>query len=266
MCSYNRTLQRAFAVFCTLLLLTLLPTATAPAQADSTAERSGVVVVAWPTPSIQVRAGDMLTYQFQAKNFNRNGITTIRMYMPYDPDQITILNAESERPADWLSELGKEHIVVTFGEFEGGETYTVRVNARVKSDLPAGTVINAWVGYSWVTPGGTHGPKAANAAPVLVGDTNIDSPYVWMNQYPQQAPADTIFGLYSDRFVPGELVEVMVTAPDGSERVYAREAVNSQGQVWLSVYDAGFAPGVYTATATGLLSNLRGVVTFEVTP
>lgn len=252
-----------------LLVLALLVAAPAPASlhadADNSSATSGVVVVLWPTPSVQVRAGDVLVYTFQAKNFRRNGLSTMRVFMPYNPEHITILDAQTERPDDWLSELGTEHITITFGEIPGGESYHVRVTARVNPDLPDGTVLNAWLGYSWVTPGGTSGPYGGNAAPVVVGATTQDSPNVWMLTYPDQGPVGSEFGFFSDRFVPGEEVAATLAYPDGRHVEYARNRVNSNGQVWFAVQDGSLPPGNYALLLRGLLSNLHGSSGFVIT-
>lgn len=250
-----------------LILLLIGAVSSAATRSGLAAEQTmGIVVVVWPTPSVQVARGDILAYQVQVKNFARNPHTNIRVYLPYDPAQLTILYADFDQPGGWVSELGRAHLVVSFKELAGGRSQTGTVYARVASDLPDDTSIGMWPSFSWRNsrterPGNA---RRSNAAPVVVGPTSIASPFVWMSLTPAQGPAATTFRAFSDRFVPDEAVEAILVTPTGNRVRAERLPVNSEGQVALEIPPDSLTPGSYQLVLHGLLSNLQAVQPFVV--
>lgn len=233
------------------------------------AESGDLIVVVWPVPSVQVARGDLLVYQVQAKNFNRSAKNNIRVYLPYDAQQLTIMGAETEQRTDWISELSSSHVLVTFDELGGSQSRTVTIYAQVADDLPDGTVINMWPSYSWSDSRTQKRARSANAAPVVVGAANAHSASAWLAVEPARAPVGTTFGFFTNRLLPGEPVEVALLNAVGQRQPLDIAAqVDGQGQVWLEVApsDVQIPPGFYQLAVRGMLSNLEALATFEVAP
>jgi hypothetical protein len=250
----SRTL--APVVLLLALLALLVPAAAPPAQAR--VDTGEVVVVVWPVPNVVVKAGDILAYQIQVKNFNRTEHSNIRVYVPYDENLITIEGTAFEPGSDvWVSELSGAHILLTFPEISGGHSRIATVYARVKSNLPDGTVITTWPSYSWNDSRSQENPRSANAAPVVVGSSNELSPFVWMSLDPAQAGAGALRIAFSDRFMPFEDVEATLLIPGQEPRVLHRTTADSHGRVWFSLGAEALPPGRYDVQLRGLLSNLQ---------
>lgn len=260
----RHTCIRRLGIPALLLLLAalLIPGTTMPAEARST----GVAVVVWPTPSIRVARGDILTYEVVAKNFSRDAHTNIRVFLPYDQTQITIVGAEFEDPAqDWVSELSGAHVLVSFRELEGGESRTATIYARVANDLPDDTIINMWPSYSWNHNRSQRNALSSNAAPVLVGAANEHSPFVWMNVEPDSGSTTDTYRFFSNRFVAGETIDAVLVAQGRTDPIetYVADA-DTKGQLWLNTGGEALPPGTYELFARGRLSDLQGVATFTV--
>lgn len=254
---------RPLLLFVSILILGALAAPSQPAQAISTT--NGVIVVVWPTPSVIVTRGGPLVYEIQAKNFNRSAQNNIRVYIPYNSEQLTITGAETSGD-DWVSELSDIHALVTFRRLEGSEARTVRLYAEVAPNLPDGTVITTWPSYSWADSRSERAPVRGNAVPVIVGLEAQTSPYTWMNAEPRSAPATTTFGFFSDRFLPFETVQAALAAPGATpvELDLTAEA-DDEGRVWLGYTPATLPPGDYELRVTGRLSNLQANAPFTIT-
>jgi hypothetical protein len=267
MTTYRNRYRPRFAHFwlLALLLAPLLAPAAAPRHAAAQAG-AGTVVVVWPTPSIQVAPGGLLTYQVQVKNFNRSARNNIRVYLPYQASQLTITGAEFEGEDDWISELSDVHMVVVFPHLAGSETRTATIYARVAGDLPYGTIITTWPSYSWDDSRREDHPRSANAAPVLVGPEEQNSPFVWLAVEPQQGTSETRFSFFSDRFLPHETVDTALVVPGGQTYPLGRRTTaDARGRIWLEVPGRDIPPGTFQLLVTGLSSNLQGATTFTVT-
>lgn len=254
---------RTIGVLLVLLLAALRPVASPPTLASD--ETGELIVVVWPTPNVQVRPGELLTYQIQAKNFNRSGQSNIRVYVPYDSSQLTIVGTAFEGEDDWLSELSPVHALVVFPDLAGGQSRTATLYARVANDLPPGTVITTWPSYSWSESDTQKDARSSNAAPVVVGATNELSPYVWMNVWPSSGPPGTTFGFFSDRLFPFEDVEATLIIPGtGPVDTGISSTVNGEGRVWLEYASSDLPPGSYEFEVRGLFSNLTARTTFVI--
>jgi hypothetical protein len=246
-----------------LALLALLAPAAPPAQAR--ADTGEVVVVVWPVPNVVVKAGDILAYQIQVKNFNRDAHSNIRVYIPYDENLMTIEGTAFEPGSDvWVSELSKAHILLTFPEISGGHSRIATVYARVNSNLPEGTVITTWPSYSWNDSRSQNDPRSANAAPVVVGPSNELSPYVWMGLDPAQASAGVLRVAFSDRFMPFEEVEATLLIPGYEPRIIGTTNADSHGRVWFSIGTESLPPGRYDVQLRGLFTNLQAAAGLRV--
>jgi hypothetical protein len=253
-----RARRLAPVVLLLALLALLAPAAAPPAQAQ--VDTGEVVVVVWPVPNVAVKAGDVLAYQIQVKNFNRDEHSNIRVYIPYDNSLITIEGTSFEPGSDvWVSELSGAHILLTFPKISGGHSRIATIYARVNSNLPEGTVITTWPSYSWDDSRSQENPRSANAAPVVVGPGNELSPFVWMNIDPAQAGVGSSRIAFSDRFMPFEKVEATLLVPGQEPRVLSRSTADSHGRVWFYVGAESLPPGRYEVQLRGLLSNLQAL-------
>jgi hypothetical protein len=270
--TFYRHIRRRISALALLVLILALAGMLAPATAQRSLAQNraepSLVVTIWPTPSVQVARGDVLTYQVLVKNFDRTSKSNVRIYIPYDANQLTIMNAEFTEGSDgWVSELSPVHVLVTFPEIGGGQSYVATISTRVANDLPDDTVITTWPSYSWSNSRTQSNPKSANAAPVVVGAGNVASPFVWMAVQPQSGNQTATFNFFSDRFMPFEPVQSAIVLPDGTTYdIELRGRADDHGRIWLGLEGKWLQPGSYELEVRGLASNLRARAPFTITP
>jgi hypothetical protein len=258
---------RSLILLTLLLLLGLAGALTPHTTRASEADTAELVVVLWATPNVQVMPGEILAYQVQVKNFNRSAKSNIRIYIPYDRHQLEIIGADFEDPDDWISEISDVHVLVTFAEMAGLQSRTATIYARVADYLPVGTAITTWPSYSWRDSRSEDRGEArsSNALPVLVGETNEQSPFVWLAVEPRQGNPQTTYSFFSDRFLPFEPVELFVVTPSGPIRLDQHAQADERGRIWFDVAGASLPRGAgsYHLLAHGLYSNLQAQTPFD---
>lgn len=258
---------RRSVVFLILLLVGLsglaLPQPTLAADNQQSAD---VIVTIRPEPSIQVARGSILAYELRVQNRGDRSASSILVHMPYNPGQITLVGTQFAQSNDFVSVIAGDYIKVRFAKLEKNRERTATLYMQVADNLPDGTVINMWAGYSWDADDGAASARSSNAAPVLVGDTNQTSAWVWMMVTPVQAPVGTTHTFFSDRFMPSEQVFVWLNTPDGPQGLDFSVDADTHGRVQIGYASSALTPGTYQMVAQGERSQLTAVTTFIVTP
>jgi hypothetical protein len=215
------------------------------ARRSAAGGRADIAVTIIPTPNVGVQAGSIVSYQVRVKNFNDSTASRVLVHMPYDPQQLEVLDAAFTGTEDWVNAVGRDFVGITFGDVGGRQTRTATVRMRVAEHLPQGTVINMWAGYGWDDGGGGDSDRSANAAPLVVTDTDVSSGATWMQVEPAQGQAGTVYGFFSNRFAPGERVLFWLETPYGTEALNAERYADAQGRVWFEFDSSGFPAGSY---------------------
>ena len=244
-------------------LLTLA--APAPSMATELQQREpapNIVVAVQAEPGVLVAPGSVLAYHIAVRNHGgkRDSYTDVRM--PYNPQHITIIDSAFESSRDVVAELTSEQVVVRFGGMKATEKRFATIFARVAETVPIGTVIPMRANY-----GETH--VRSNWAPVVVGQANQHSDYIWLTADPTSGPAGTVHMFCSDRYVPGEKVDPWLNRPDmGAWEIpgHPHPEVKDDGSVCIRFVSGGLPPGHYQMVLQGMESKLIGVVDFVITP
>jgi hypothetical protein len=259
-------LRRGGAVLVLLLVAGVLVLAVpAPGMAAELQQREPaphIVVAVQAEPGILVAPGSVLAYHISVRNHGgkRDSYTDVRM--PYNPQQITIIDSAFESSRDVVAELTSEQVVVRFGGMQAKEKRFATIFARVAATVPLGTVIPMRANY-----GETH--VSSNWVPVIVGQVDQHSDYLWLTATPTSGPAGTVHMFCSDRYVPGEKVDPWLNRPDmGAWEIpgHPHPEVKDDGSVCIRFASGSLPPGHYQMVLQGMESKLTGVVDFVVTP
>lgn len=265
-----------------------VPSSGSGTSSSKTVPRLFVVLEA--TPNIWVQRGDTITYHARIKNIGGLAATNASFYMPYDSTQMAIIGNQADEGIS-INSSSNNYVLVTAQNLQPEEERTFSLQAMVAETVPDGSVITAKVsfhqrGKSLSMPSSSNKPVplqqgdaaivpvtevdtsmmiTSNTVPVLVGDANVSSPFVWMEARSIQGQEGTIYHFFSDRFVPNEEVVTWLNTPSGDvQELDMVSESNGSGQVWFQLSDKDYVPGTYQLVAYGIDSNLRAVATFVV--
>jgi hypothetical protein len=239
-----------------------LPTP-APIPTPHQAKPADLAVTIWPSPSIIVIPGQMLTYELRVKNYGKGEARGAVVTLPYTSQQLTVIDSRLTDPHDWVSEVAADHVDVTFGPVSSDEHRTAAIVFRVKENLAYRTIMSMRASYSW-NDHRSGGAWRSNWAPVVAGAGNESAPWVPLLVDPVAGVAGTTHHFYTDRFIPSEGIYTWLNTPHGVEPLELRGVADSLGRVWLDFSSRGLRPGTYQLVAYGARSDLTGVATFYV--
>ncbi len=248
---------------CSLVMMLYGLHATRPGLAAS---RADVAVAIWPTPSVQVASGHLLVYEVRVKNFGAGRATQVEVNLPYDPQTLTVENAYFSDKSSWVSELDPASIEVTFLNLDEDDTRLGTISFRVASNVPENTVINMWAGFSWENDRADEEGRLSNAAPVVVGSSDISNPHITLLVDPIRGTADTVYSFFSDRFAPNEEMRAWLNTPGLPEAIDLNATTDSRGRIWVRLVSPHLSPGPYSLVLYGSRSELTGVGAFIVEP
>lgn len=234
------------------------------ARQGEAANASDIGVTLTATPNVNVTAGSIVTYQVIVQNFGRGEASRALIHMPYDIQQLRVLDANFESSEDWMSAVGDDYLYLIFGAVDAGERRTATIRMQVSETLAPGTVINMWAGYGWDGANGGGTGRSANAVPVVVSEVEVNSQWAWMIVDPAAAPAGTTYGFFSDRFAPGERLHTWLNTPAGLQKIDLDKNADELGRVWFEVQSAGFEPGLYHLIVTGERTGLTAGASFMI--
>lgn len=226
--------------------------------------RADIAIILTPVPNVGVTPGSILTYQVQVRNFNSSSADRVLVHMPYNPAQLQVLDANFTDSEDWITGVQGDYLTMSFGKVAGHSSRTATIRMLVAQNLPVGTVINMWAGYGWDDGNGGGQGQSANAAPVVVEADNINSGALWMSVEPPIGPPGTLYGFFTNRFVPGERLHVSLNAPYGNQPVNMDRDADEMGQAWFVFDSTGYPPGAYQLAVRGERSGQLAVADFIV--
>jgi hypothetical protein len=234
---------------------------------DNGDDSATISIILEPEPSIQVEPGGIIAYKVSARNTGESFASLVRAWIDYDPTMLTIIDTTFERDGDWISKKSPGYIRLEFNGVGEDKTHWAIIHAQVAETVPSGTVINMWAGYEWKEEGIYAQENSSNAAPVLVGETNLTSSWVWMTVEPFQAAQGKMFSFYSDRFVPGEDVKVWLQTWGDVDRKRSLDTdADGHGRLWIHLPSEELAPGFHQIIIEGTRSELVAGQVFLVKP
>lgn len=232
-----------------------------PGPTPEPARAADVVVTLRPNPSIRVARSGQLAYVVRARKAGAAPAGRVDVTVPFDPAQLTLRNFASEIEGDFVSERQPDRVVITFATLDPGAQRAATLLFDVDDALPDDTVISTRAMYRWEDQG-EGGAGRTNWAPVLAGDFNNSSRYLFLELLPDRGPPGTFFNAYTDRFFPGEPVVPWLNTPDGVQPLERDLFADRFGRVQISVGTAGLAPGGYELVLYGQRSRLTAVQGF----
>jgi hypothetical protein len=238
-----------------------------PAHADDDDARVSVIIR--PAPSIQVVAGDIISYQVRARNDGKGDASHVKIRLNYAPSQLSIEAVAFERENGWVPKQETGSLFIEFPAVGGEKSRSCVVRARTAADLPNETIIHLWAEYNYLDEGGNLAKQnRGNAAPVLVGNVPLTSRWKWMAVEPQSGKVGTTFRFFSNRFVPGEHIKSYLISRDGIHRRRSLDSqANGEGHFWIHFEEtSSLTPGTYQLSVIGERSELVAGAVFVVEP
>lgn len=247
-----------------LALLIGLTTAL-PRTASAAISAPDVVVVIHPTPSLRAQRGGVLDVTINVANNTKDPATALSIAIPLDSRVVSLANSRFEERGDWVSSSAPDRVVVTFGVVKSSRARSAQISLRVSPDAAPDAVVALRGSYTWSRPyGKAGGSGVTNWSPVLVGATAEDSAYVWVGATPAVGVAADRYRFFSDRFMPGEVVNAWVNTQDGVRPLDGQLLALSDGSVRVDIAGSELGPGAYSMVFYGNTSGLTGVVGFIV--
>jgi hypothetical protein len=264
---WQRPVLPLFGLFFLLCVLVGL----APARPTLAAGNSNdVMVTLTANPSIAVARGTLLAYKLRVENHGDTTLAYARLRLPYERSKVVFVNTEFQDNKDYVYKIEEDTITIHIDSLEGSSARFAVLYMYVGETLPAGTVLNMWAGFDWEDTQGKYGiNKRSNAAPVLVGESNQTSDYVWMTATPGEGSPDTQFNFFSDRFIPGEKVTVWRLGPGDTRHKMDEKFSNDadpNGRIHIHLKDHGLPAGTHTIMLQGKHSDLQAVTSITITP
>lgn len=262
-----QTLVLVLWALCVSLVALLLQ----PHQVHAETQKAIITVSISSSPGIYVVSGGKVSYTIQVKNSGMINATQVSVNLTSSPPlQLQLAGATFDAPRDWIGNIGNgknvDIVTINLSDVKPGNTRTATIDMQVAQDIPIGRRINMWTSYTWVDALGKRGEDAGNAAPVVVGYTSADSQYVWLRVDPLRDSASTRFEVFSDRFMPGETINVWLQTTGGSLPLPlpTLPIADMQGQISFVFRNPDLLPGTYQLVARGSSSDLVGIATFTV--
>lgn len=214
-----------------------------------------------PNPSIRVARSGQLAYLVRVRNAGQGSASQTEVTLPISPAQLTLRDFSSEIAGDFVSQREPDEVTVTFAALDPGAQRAATLLFDVSDALPDDTVISTRATFTW-EDARDGGARRTNWAPVLVGDFNNSSRYLFLELLPASGPPGTFFNAYTDRFIPNEPVTAWLNTPEGVQPLERDLFADSFGRVQFSIDSAGLAPGGYELVLYGQRSRLTAVQGF----
>jgi hypothetical protein len=225
-----------------------------------------------------VARGTTLICTIRTHNLGNATASHVYTYLPYNQSKVMITKIVTATTGDYVVQHDHNNLTLLQQYVRPNEVRTMRVEMHVNGGLPEQTLIRLQGYYNddpvpppfddngteLLAPGseGQLG-KRTNIAPVLVGTVSETSPLVWMTAIPTPAPTFLLF--FSDRFLPGEPVDVWLTtaaSPPTTIPLDMRIVADSEGHIRLSLPCDTFPPGNYQLVVRGRRSDLQAAIPF----
>lgn len=269
----HRHTRPVFILGMVLVGMALIGLLAPPPHLSAAPQNARLSVSISSSPAIYVVPGGTVSYHIQVRNYGTATASHAYVKLTSSPPMhVSLIGATFETNGDWISDIGsgtnRDTVTVTFSNIKPDTTRTATVEMEMSPTAPIGRKVDMWTSYSWNDLQGNSYERIGNAAPIIVGATNADSRYVWVEVTPLSGPVGTTHTVFSDRFVPGEEVYVWLRDERGSLPLplKAPPVVSRTGAMKFSFQSTDLLPGTYQLVAQGSLSDLIGVVTFVVEP
>lgn len=254
-----------------LVLLALAHVTSLPALVQADDREADVRIVLEANPNLYVIPGAQLALKLRVENYDDSGtMAYARAWMDYDSSLVTMQDTYFDNiQDDYVVSIDEQRILLHFGEVGSNAARFAVLYMKVNDNLAPGTVINMQVGYTWEDKHGNYElNQKSNPAPVIVGETNVTSPYLWMGVEPTYATVGTTIGFYTNRLLPGEKIRIYLRSADGTMReMLTNDArVSPNNELWLNLETDDLAPGTYDYIVRGRESRLETLATFTLVP
>ena len=225
-----------------------------PLPASPQAEPAMVTVAQLPSPHLDASPGSVISYDIVATNRGRGLAKNVKITLPFDPSEVSVLDAHFSRPTAWVSQLLTSTLQIDTGSLGGGnDVITATVRLRVLPGVAVGTQLSERLSFHW-SDGGRGGDGQSNLPVLVVGQEATSVP-----TYPltiDRAVGASTLSLSSSIFIPGEPIALWYDAPDGHSVGAGTVTADANGALHATLSIAGLPSGRYQFIASGTWSQL----------
>lgn len=235
----------------------------APLYAEQESAESAFVTVAQlPSPNLAATSGSIVSYEIVATNRGRGSAKNVQITMPFDPAEVTVLDARFSRGGAWVSQLLTDTLRIETGPLgSGGDVMTATVRLRVLPGIAESTALGERLAYRW-TDGAGGGSRQSNLPSLVIGQVEDSAP-VFPLLIERTADGNAL-SLNSPIFVPGEPVALWYDTPDGRSVSAGTVAADGSGTLQVTLSVADLSPGRYQFVAFGTWSQLTAAGLLEI--
>jgi hypothetical protein len=227
-----------------------------------------VWVVNRPNPNHGTPAGSVITTQIVTKNIGEGLAKDVRITVPFDPNELRLLDANFSSKAAWVSSVVTNSLTInTGGVAARGGVITSTLRFQVLENLGPDVALGERLSFTWFDAG--RGGSGKGNMPILTTGGSVDHrPTYSLNVSPANTgAAGTRFTFASNIFASNEPVGVWYNMPDGtSVRSVGTFRANADGSLSVNFNaPSTLAPGNYSMVFYGLWTEFSAVGNFTIT-
>jgi hypothetical protein len=232
-------------------------------QPQTAHDAAQISVVLRPSPQRAVGRGGLITYTIVANNHGLGSAKNALIHMPFDPAQLTVVDAQFSRKGAWVRAVLPNAVEIETGPLGSrGDVVTATIRLATLPDIPDDARISEQLDYSWRDAAG-GGSGRSNRAVLTIGSTSDQSLYPLVVA-PTAAPAGSRHSFSSSIFAPGEVVTLWFNTPAGQAVAAGTAIANADGEIHQELITTGFTPGYYSMVAYGQATAFTAVGPFQV--
>jgi uncharacterized repeat protein (TIGR01451 family) len=222
-----------------------------------------ISVTQMTTPNSMVKPGNVVEYTVFVRNHGKGSAKNVEVTMPLDPSVVVPLDATFSSEEAWVSELTDNRIVFQSGKIErenGMVSATIRL--FVREHVAPGTSLDTRLLVDG--RGVAESLTRSNALPLVVGDENIQQPFLPLVADIPAAPENQVYNVTGNVFLPDERVSFWYHTPQGEDIPIGTVSADTAGIASLSVVPFGLPAGHYSIVAEGDWSRVVALYAFQI--
>ena len=227
-----------------------------------------VWVVNRPLPNHGTPAGSIVTTQVVTKNVGNGSAKDVRITVPFDPNEVRLLDASFSSKSAWVSSVGTNSLTINTGLVAArGGVITSTLRFQVLENLGPDVALGERLSFTWFDD--VRGGSGKGNLPILATASSVDNRSTYtLNVGPAHTgTAGARFTFASNIFASNEPIAAWYNMPDGtSVRSVGTFRANADGSLSVNFsVPSTLAPGVYSMVLYGMWTEFSAVGSFTIT-
>ncbi|NTU77785.1 MAG: hypothetical protein HGA45_00035 [Chloroflexales bacterium] len=272
---YNRTLAAGattsvscIGAFGLASDLGITPTPPTTDNTDRPPSKANVSVVLRPEPTAVATTDSIIAVTVAVANHASGRSNTTTVTLPFDPAELSVLDASFSRPGAWVSSAISNALTIEMGTLGGDSSGTTdvvtgTVRFRVLPTAADGALLFDRATVRWHDNSGS-GEHISNQPLTIVGPALSTSALYNLEVSPASEQAGATFTFDSVLFAPDEPVGVWYNLPDGTVAGEPTYRADSEGRLTIDLDSTDLPAGTYSLVYYGHWTEFTAVATFTI--